>query len=308
MKRLLILILFLPSLAYAQHSHVDVRGMHDIGDATFLACTELSGSWTCSAGSTSCTGSGGDAATELDDGDIIELQSSNGWERFEVNGEPSGADALDRQEYYGAGQNRTRDLLYAVSGSTLWLCNDGLTSALKTLTSGSGGVSTLRLSTTDVASAAIGLTAGASVTENSDGYLTTGSWSGTIGYSDFSTAATTNDVTLVTLPANALLQYMILVVDTPATFADTYILSIGSSGSYDQIITDSDGKAAADTVYGDSDLERGSDLPDADHMGSKLYSYTATQAITIRADGNATNLDQASAGEWTVHVVYVVMR
>lgn len=125
-------------------------------------------------------------------------------------------------------------------------------------------------------------------------------------YADLAVAATTKDFVLTTLDANTILHWSTLLVNTPATHADTYTLSFGSSGTYDQIIVDSDAKAIAGTEYGLLDAERGGDLPDADAWGAKKYSRTATQALTIHADGGAVNLDQASAGAWTVTICFTV--
>lgn len=304
---LCIALIVTASPALAQHSHGKMRGMLDYGDTLFISAKLKTGTWTCASGSTTCTGSGGAATTDFSVGDAIELQTTAGdWRRYSITAIADN-DTVSRGEYYGTGDNRTQDLLYAVSGSTIYLANDGLTSEPLDVFDGSGNQSPLQLSTTDIASTTIALTAGASVAESADGYLVTGAWAGNLDYTDFSAAATINDITLVTLPAKAQLMSLYMVSVTPATFSDTYTLSVGSSSPYDQIILDSDGKAAANTVYGDSDLERGADLPDADHMASKLYSYTSTQVITVRADGNATNLDQASAGEWRFILVYTVL-
>ena len=52
----------------------------------------ISGTWTFTNGSTSVTGSGGNAQVELDSGDYIRLSDGTQW--YKVNGEPPGANTI----------------------------------------------------------------------------------------------------------------------------------------------------------------------------------------------------------------------
>lgn len=129
-----------------------------------------------------------------------------------------------------------------------------------------------------------------------------------VDHTDFTAAAVTEDLTIVTLPARAVLMSALLVVNVAESTATALTLSLGSAAAnYDQIITDSNAKAAANTVYGDDDAERSGDLPDADVLGYKLYSYTATQDITLHVDAGAENVTAAAEGFYDIHLTYMVL-
>jgi len=138
---------------------------------------------------------------------------------------------------------------------------------------------------------------------------TSGKWHFT--HDDWATATgATHAQGIVTLPAKAVLMAADVVITEQAVFDDTLTIACGSAAAaYNQITTAQTLKAAANTVYGDADAERGTDLPDADMVGFKLYSYTATQAITCLIDGNATHLDDghATAGEFDVVLTWMVL-
>jgi hypothetical protein len=127
-------------------------------------------------------------------------------------------------------------------------------------------------------------------------------------HDDYAVAAHTHDELIVTLPAKTVLVSAQILITEQATFTDTLVISLGSTAAtYDQIILDSDLKVSANTIYGDVDGERGADLPDANMLGFKMYSYTATQDIYAHIDGNATNLNDASAtaGEFDVILTWM---
>ena len=97
-------------------------------------------------------------------------------------------------------------------------------------------------------------------------------------------AATSNKITVCTLPAKTLVKRCLVVIGTAATQGATLTVQAGTAAATDGFIVASNAKAAANTVYGDADSEIGTLLfPTAadDHRVDYLPSYTATTAITI---------------------------
>ncbi len=144
MRRAIIALILLAALPCAAQT-TQIRGMHLNQDFLMLDYQReaLSGAWTCVAGVSACTGAGGDAATELDDGDIILLSDGANWQAYEVDGEPSGADALSRKTTLPSGAAQT---LEAIAGSAIYLVNTGLDDSLDVVMTGSAGTSPLSLS------------------------------------------------------------------------------------------------------------------------------------------------------------------
>jgi hypothetical protein len=131
--------------AQAQDSSEKVRGRDDwIDELKLDTRTLLSGTWNCTLDSTTCTGTSGDAATELDDGDSILLYDGTYWRSYRVDGEPSGANTFERSEPAG-------DARYdAINSSALYQLNTGLTATLLPVMDGAGTASGMSLSTAGI--------------------------------------------------------------------------------------------------------------------------------------------------------------
>jgi hypothetical protein len=88
-------------------------------------------------------------------------------------------------------------------------------------------------------------------------------------------AVATGDLTMVTLPAKTAVINAYVIIDTAATQATTLTVACGRAGAaYIDYVVASDAKAAANTVYGDATVERGTNL-----TGYDIPSYTATTAV-----------------------------
>lgn len=165
------------------------------------------------------------------------------------------------------------------------------------------------------------LTGGAGVTESVDGELVTHAWKGVFGYSDIVTqcgAVTSCEYTVATLPAKSVVHSALLVVETQGAFGDTLGATVGVSGAaYDDWLSGNAGatldlKAASGTVYGDADAERKNGagvMPDADVLANYMPSYTATTAVVVEIEGNATALNDAghTAGSYALIIHYTVL-
>ena len=154
------------------------------------------------------------------------------------------------------------------------------------------------------------LAAGGTVTESNDGQLQTFTWKGVVDFGDLSTAGLTVDLATVTLPAKAVLHNAYLVINVVPVGVATFTMSLDSDGAggQDVLITSADQVGGSiNTVFGDADGEIGTDLDSDTSDSNKLYSYTAVQALTIRATSTVQNLDQLSAGQWTVILMYSVL-
>jgi hypothetical protein len=111
----------------------------------------------------------------------------------------------------------------------------------------------------------------------------------------------TKEVALTVLPARTwIINCLIAVVEQGVHSGGTLTISLGMAGDYDELIVDSDGKGAVNTVYGDADGEVGATLSgEADSWQRALLSWTATTTITVQMEGSA-NLTSAAftAGEY----------
>ena len=111
----------------------------------------------------------------------------------------------------------------------------------------------------------------------------------------------TKEVALTVLPARTwITNCLIAVVEQGVHSGGTLTISLGMAGDYDELIVDSDGKGAANTVYGDADGEVGATLSgEADSWQRALLSWTTTTTITVQMEGSA-NLTSAAftAGEY----------
>lgn len=215
-----------------------------------------------------------------------------------------GSVVIDKEDGYGGiwwKGSGTEDIGWF--GLKRW--NDGTSEWVRTMTDSSDSqwsFSKIRLSGTDGH-----ITPGVGVREVEDGTPHMFYWSGLVEHGDLEAAATSNAIVVATLPAKAVLNYALLEVVESAMFTDTYDVSVGVSGGYVDIIAAVDGKAAVGTVYGISDAHRGSTLPDADMYAFEIFSTSSTTDIYMLANGNATNIDEATAGEWKLTLVYSML-
>lgn len=157
--------------------------------------------------------------------------------------------------------------------------------------------------------------AGASVTESYDGALQEFTWAATIDHTKLTDGDGSQDWTVATLPAKTMLKRARLILITQfSASADTLTMTLGSSvGGAELLVTTGDLEAAAaNTVYGDAQdgSETGTDL-DTDITGAvlppKMYSYTATQAISLRAvAGGGVLLSDYTAGEVRLVIDYYI--
>ena len=117
-------------------------------------------------------------------------------------------------------------------------------------------------------------------------------------------ASPTGDITVCTLPAKVVVTRAFIVVTTAATFGDTLTMSLGDTGAnYDDYVLDGDIKAAANTVYGDSNTgsETGTNLFSTFFI-DRLPSFTGTTAVKVHVDGNATNLSGVTTSTGEVYL------
>lgn len=118
-------------------------------------------------------------------------------------------------------------------------------------------------------------------------------------------ASLTGDINVVTLPAKTRVTSAIVVIDTPATDANTLTVSCGDTGAgATNYVLAGDAKAAANTVYGDliSGAETGAALFDATAKWIPVYmpSYTATTTVSCRFTKTVTNLNTVTGSSGRV--------
>ena len=112
-------------------------------------------------------------------------------------------------------------------------------------------------------------------------------------------AATTGDITICTLPAKFVVTNVLLVVDTAETALTSLTGAVGRTGAgYIDYVVASSLKAAANTVYGDADAERGTNMSPTKAID--LPSYTGTTDVKMHFISGVENLDQAVACTGTV--------
>lgn len=100
-------------------------------------------------------------------------------------------------------------------------------------------------------------------------------------------AGTAGDITVATLPAKTQVVDAMAVITEAATGPATLTVACGRTGAtYIDYIVASDAKAAANTVYGDASVERGTNL-----VGYDLPSYTGTTDVKCHfVAGDTTDL------------------
>lgn len=137
-----------------------------------------------------------------------------------------------------------------------------------------------------------------------------------IRHDEMTAVATTEDITIVTLPARAVIKWPILIVVTEQGACcsggdDTLTLSLGiTAANYDDLIVDSNGEAAAGVIYGDDQAgnETGTNLDNAGAWYPGLMnSWTATTAVVLHVDTNAENVSTITAGEYDIVITYEVI-
>jgi hypothetical protein len=103
-------------------------------------------------------------------------------------------------------------------------------------------------------------------------------------------AVASGDIKVATLPAKYELVDMQVVIDTACQHADTLTVSVGRTGAnYIDYIVASDAKAAANTVYGDTAGERGTNL-----TGYDVPSWTGTTDIYAHFIAGSGHLDDVT--------------
>jgi hypothetical protein len=103
-------------------------------------------------------------------------------------------------------------------------------------------------------------------------------------------ADTTEDITIATLDAKTVITNAYIIVDTACTGATTLTMSLGIVGAnYEDLVIDSDIKAAANTIYGDAVAEHGTSLAAG---VTAAGSRTATTALKVQVNSTVDNLDQ----------------
>lgn len=111
-------------------------------------------------------------------------------------------------------------------------------------------------------------------------------------------ATTAGDILVGTLPAKFVVTNAYIVIDTAAGTVTTLTVSCGRTGaSYIDYIVASDAKAAANTVYGDTSAERGTNL-----TGYDLPSYTGTTAVNAHFISTGGNLNTVTTSTGTVFI------
>lgn len=133
-----------------------------------------------------------------------------------------------------------------------------------------------------------------------------------IEHGDLTAAALTVDVAVATLPAKAVLlgAYLVITEVPVGASVSSLTMTLGSAGAgYDQVLLTTANQigGATSTVFGDADAELGTDLTTDTHTRGKLYSYTATQALTTHVTAVGANLSVLSAGEWDVILTWEVL-
>lgn len=107
-------------------------------------------------------------------------------------------------------------------------------------------------------------------------------------YTDFSTAGTTNDVTIFELPN--LVEITSIFMNVVTAFAGgaiaSYTISVGNTGSYDTLLT------AQSTASTGMKLAKGTDFT----TNRPVYSVSAKTDIKARATSTGANLNAATAG------------
>jgi hypothetical protein len=118
----------------------------------------------------------------------------------------------------------------------------------------------------------------------------------TVSYSQFSTAGTSNNFTLFTLPAKTLIHKVIIKPTTAFSGGaiSAYTLSVGIAGTLAKYIAAFDVfQAVAATTFGAS----------ATDIAVTLESFSAGVAIKVAAVSTSANLSAATAGAADIYVL-----
>ncbi len=111
-------------------------------------------------------------------------------------------------------------------------------------------------------------------------------------------ASGAGDITICTIPAQAMVINALMVVKTPDTSANALTGAVGrAAATYLDYIKASDLKAAANTIYGAVSGDRGTNL-----TGYDVPSWTATTAIKMHLIKSATNLNTVTACTGSVYL------
>ena len=112
-------------------------------------------------------------------------------------------------------------------------------------------------------------------------------------------AVLAGDLTVATLPAKTVVRNAYVVINTAAGGVTTLTVAVGRTGAaYIDYLVASDAKAAANTVYGDTSGERGTNL-----TGYDLPSVTATTAVKMHLISTGANLSAVTTSTGTVYLV-----
>lgn len=142
-----------------------------------------------------------------------------------------------------------------------------------------------------------------------NGQLRRGLFKVTVPYTLFKAAATTEAVTIATLPAKV--RVVGVIADTTAAYvlnADTFTLKVGRAGDDDGFIVSHDTSTAAVTK-GLADGDLGTDINRASAIqGGYLGSWSGTTALTATLTSSATNLGDGAttaltAGSTTYYIL-----
>ena len=116
-------------------------------------------------------------------------------------------------------------------------------------------------------------------------------------------AVTAGDILVGTLPAKTVVTNAYMVVDTAETALTSLTGAVGRTGAtYIDYIVASSLKAAANTIYGDSSGERGTNL-----TGYDAPSYTATTGVYLHLISGVENLSTALACTGTVFIETMIL-
>jgi hypothetical protein len=114
---------------------------------------------------------------------------------------------------------------------------------------------------------------------------------------------TAGDITMVTLPAKTVVYNAYVVINTPDTSTNALTVACGRTGAtYVDYIGAGDAKAAANTVYGDSSGERGTNL-----TGYDLPSFTATTAVNCHFIKTTTNLSTVTGSTGSLYLETAIL-
>jgi hypothetical protein len=116
-------------------------------------------------------------------------------------------------------------------------------------------------------------------------------------------ASLTGDIAVCTLPAKTIVVNAYVVVVSAATGTTTLSLSVGRTGAgYIDYVTNSDIKAAANTVYGDASGERGTNL-----VGYDMPSFTGTTVVNAHLISTVENLSACLGSTGSIYLETITL-